>query len=84
MHIQVGNLLLCVQSHILILFYGYLLVDLEYGLVAEAQAYVLEREDGFHGHEQGDARLHREARVLLRQWVLNKEFVELPDLFTAE
>ena len=84
MHVEVRDLLLGVDCHVLVLLYLHLLVDFEDGLVVEVQVDVLEREDGLHGHEERDAGLDRKARMLLRQGILDQELVELPDLLAAE
>ena len=68
--------------HILTLFYSHLLVDFENGGVVETQSNVSEREDGLHSHKEGYSGFDRKR--VWWQRVLQKELVELSNLFAAE
>jgi len=62
-HIEVRYLLLGVYGHILLLFDGHLLINLEHRLVIEVHLDVLEAENCLHGHKQWDAGLDGETLV---------------------
>lgn len=83
-HVQVRNLLLGVDCHVLILLYLDLLINIEHLHVAEGKIDILEREHCFHRHEKRDACLYRKALMLLGQRILYQELVELPYLLAAK
>lgn len=70
MHVQVRDLLLRVDGHVLILLYLNFLVDVEYLHVVEGKIDIFEGEYCFHRHEQGDACLDWKTFMLLGERVL--------------